>query len=173
MRTILDKEAHFNELEEIITFRFMSKTELYEMIAAGELLLYSDRERIITQGDTTQSFYAVVRGSVEVNVSESSGKDVYICTIGNGEVFGEAGIFMEVKRTANVVSLGDSIIFSLPRNKMIAFIRKHPVAGNKILMIIIYSLLKKLKEANQELAFERQSDVDQGDIDAIIKDFAK
>jgi len=173
MENIQDKHMYLDAISRIITFRFMSKPELHEMISLGELILYGDREPIITQGESTQSFFAVVSGSVEVNVREKGGKDVYICTIGDAEVFGEAGIFMEVKRTANVVSLGDSIIFKLSRQRMVGFIKEHPVAGNKILMIIIYSLLKKLKDANQELAFERQSDADQGDIDAIVRDFSK
>jgi len=173
MNTIQDKQIYLDDIGKIITFRCLSKREILEIMSLGELELYEDREAIIDQGESTQSFFAVVRGNVEVNVQESSGKDVYICTIGSSEVFGEAGIFMEVKRTANVVSLGDTIIFRLPRQRMINFIKEHPVAGNKILMIIIYSLLKKLKEANQELAFERQSDADQGDIDAIVKEFQK
>ena len=37
-----------------------------------------------------------------------------------------------------------------------------------MLMIIIYSLLKKLRDANQELAFERKSDIDQNDIDSLV-----
>jgi hypothetical protein len=34
--------------------------------------------------------------------------------------------------------------------------------------MIIYGLLRKLREANQELAFERRFDSDQSDIDALI-----
>lgn len=173
MKTIQDKQMYLEDIGNIITFRFLNRPELQEIISLGELQLYEDREAIITQGEYTQSFFAVVRGSVEVNVREASGKDVYICTIGASEVFGEAGIFMKVKRTANVVSLNDAIVFQLSRERLISFIKEHPVAGNKMLMIIIYSLLKKLKEANQELAFERQSDADQSDIDAIVRDFTK
>ena len=54
---------------------------------------------------------------------------------------------------------------------MLKFINKHQGAGNKILMLIIYSLLRKLRDANQEIAFERKSDVTQEDIDSIIEDF--
>jgi len=54
---------------------------------------------------------------------------------------------------------------------MFKFIKDYPRSGNKILMLIIYSLLKKLKEVNQELAYERKSDADQDDIDSIIQNF--
>ena len=51
------------------------------------------------------------------------------------------------KRTANVSTVSESIL---------------------LLMIIIYSLLRKLLDANQELAFERKEDLDQDDIDSFI-----
>ena len=37
-------------------------------------------------------------------------------------------------------------------------------------MNIIYGMLRKLREANQELAFERRDDFKQDDIDSLIKE---
>ena len=51
--------------------------------------------------------------------------------------------------------------------------KKRPDAGVKMLMIIIFGLLKKLNEANQELAFERKTTLDQGDIDSLIDGMMK
>jgi hypothetical protein len=51
---------------------------------------------------------------------------------------------------------------------MVKFIRTSPAAGNKILMVIIHGLLRKLKMVNHELAFERKSDMDQDDIDQLV-----
>ena len=80
-------------------------------------------------------------------------------------------MFLEVKRTANVLSCTDSTLLKITRDSMINFIKEHPRSGNKILMLVIYSHLKKLKEVNQELAYERKSDADQDDIDSIIANF--
>ncbi|MCK5198011.1 MAG: cyclic nucleotide-binding domain-containing protein, partial [Spirochaetales bacterium] len=113
-------------------------------------------------------FYAVVEGSVRVSALESEGKDVYICTIGDGEIFGEAGIFMNVKRTASVTSCTETIVFRIERTQMLKFLKENPVAGNKFFMVMIYGLLKKLKEVNRELAYERKTDIDQDDIDALV-----
>jgi hypothetical protein len=38
-------------------------------------------------------------------------------------------------------------------------------------MVVIYSLLNKLRDANQELAFERRVDVGQADVDSIVSEF--
>ena len=170
MIEITDKESYKNQIKEILTFKFMTDTELHSLIENCSILEYDEEEPIIKQGETDQSFYAVVEGLVRVSALESEGKDVYICTIGDGEIFGEAGIFMKVKRTASVTSSAKTIVFRIKRTQMLKFIKENPSAGNKFFMVMIYGLLKKLKETNSELAYERKADVNQDDIDALVND---
>lgn len=160
-----------NKIEKILTFRFLTKDELHVLMNVSEIEKYCGDEKIISQGERKQAIYAIIEGSVKVTVQEREEKEAYICTIGSGEVFGEAGIFTEVKRTANVICLTDTVLLKISRASLISFIKQNPKTGNKILMLIIYSLIKKLREVNQELAYERKSDADQDDIDSIIRNF--
>lgn len=171
MNIVENSPALEEKIEKILTFRFLTKEELHELINVSVIEKFSIEEKVISQGDNQQAIYAIIDGSVKVTVQERDEKEAYICTIGNGEVFGEAGIFTEVKRTANVICLEDCTCLKITRASLISFIKKHPRTGNKILMLIIYSLLKKLREVNQELAYERKSDADQDDIDSIIRNF--
>ena len=161
----------FKDLDKILLFKFLSKEEKKELFNLSDIVGYQSGELIIAEGDIQPCIFAVIKGTVNVMVKEKSGKEVFICSIGEGDVFGEAGIFLKVKRTAKVISTQDTIILRVNRDKMLGFIKKHKDAGMKILMLIIYSLLRKLREANQEIAFERKSDIKQEDIDAIINDF--
>lgn len=170
MIEITDKDSYKDQIKKIITFKFMTDTELEHLLESCSLLDFDEEEPIIKQGDTDQSFYAVVEGSVRVSALEAEGRDVYICTIGGGEIFGEAGIFMKVKRTASVTSISRTIVIKIQRTNMLKFIKENPAAGNKFFMVMIYGLLKKLKETNRELAYERKSDIDQDDIDAMVND---
>lgn len=156
-------------IKNILPFRFLSEVEMEELIEICSLYNYHEGEEIIHQGDFDQSLFAIAKGSVKVTVSKDEG-EVYICTMGDAEVFGEAGMFMRVERSANVTCVEDSIIFKIERKAMLAFIKKHPHAGNKVFMIMIYSLLRKLKEANRELAYERRTDISQSDIDNLVQD---
>lgn len=168
MIKVTDKSGYREQIRGVLTFKFMTDTELDNLIENCSIMEFDEEEPIIKQGDTDQSFYAVVEGSVRVSALESEGKDVYICTIGDGEIFGEAGIFMKVKRTASVTSCTKTIVFRIERTQMLKFLKENPVAGNKFFMVMIYGLLKKLKEVNRELAYERKTDVDQDDIDALV-----
>ena len=164
-------DQYRNNIRDILLFKFLSEREVEDLLRMCEVQVFEEGERIVKQGEVEQAFYAVINGSVEVAVDEGRRKNVYICTIGSGEVFGEAGMFMKVKRTAHVNSLAQTALLHITRSDFIQFIKKYPTTGNKILMVTVYSLLKKLREANQELAYERQFDIEQDDVDSIVDEF--
>lgn len=166
-----NSEKYRQRIRNVILFKFLNDREIDDLLSMCDIQVYEEGEGIINQGEFEQAFYAVISGSVEVDVNEGRKKKVYICTIGEGEVFGEAGMFMKVKRTANVNSLSEAVLLYITREEFVQFIKKNPATGNKILMVIIYSLLKKLGTANQELAYERQFDIQQDDVDAMVDEF--
>jgi len=169
MQKIKNKE-YFKELKQLIIFKYIKESDFKKIISLGEVVSFQPGEKIISKGEISPHLYAVLQGTVHVTVPEKNSKDIFICSIGKGDVFGEAGIFLKVKRTADVVSSDEVIVFMVHRKHMIGFIKSYPEAGIKILMLIIYSLLKKLKEANLEIAFERKADIKQSDIDSMVEE---
>lgn len=151
-------------------FRFMDSGPSDFLLERSEILSFDEGEIIIRQGEVNQSFYSIIQGNITVTVNNENGKDSYICSIGSGEVFGEAGMFLKVPRTANVVCSSLTQVVMIPRKSILKLIHEFPENGNKFLMMIIFSLLRKLKGSNQELAFERKDDVQQDDIDVLVQD---
>lgn len=171
MPVTVDVESHLPLIQEIQLFRYLTHDELEKFVGLSELVAYDKGEKIIHLGDVSPYFYGIVKGGVHVSLRELNGQDVFICSVRQGEVFGESAIFMAEKRTADVTSSDPTVLLRIHRRDMMAFIKDNPSAGNRILMLIIYSLLKKLRDANQELAFEKQSVIDLNDIDALVKEF--
>jgi CRP/FNR family transcriptional regulator, cyclic AMP receptor protein len=171
MQSNKGKNINLENLDKVIFFKFLSEEEKKVLLDLSEVISYTSGDIIIAEGEIQPYIFTVMQGTVHVVVNEKNGKEVFICSIGAGDVFGEAGIFLKVKRTAKVISAENTTILRIKRDKMMTFIKTHKDSGIKILMLIIYSLLRKLREANQEIAFERKSDVTQEDIDTIIKDF--
>jgi CRP-like cAMP-binding protein len=161
------------KISRIIIFKYMKEEELDKILAISRFFSFGKGEKIIAKGEQSPDLYAVLAGTVNVVVPEGKAGPIFISSIGEGDVFGEAGIFLSVKRTADVVSADESTVLRINRQDMINFIKSRPDAGIKILMLIIYSLLKKLKEANLELAFERKADISQNDIDAMVEEVMK
>lgn len=158
----------YRELHKTPLFRYFDQQDLLDILLQSTVRRYAEKTPVIVEGEVGPDFYIVISGSVDVTVKEQD-REVFICTIGQGEFFGEAGIFAKVKRTANIVASENSTVLKVERTVFLDFIRKRPTSGIKMLMIIIYSLLKKLRGVNQELAFERKFDIEQDDIDEIIR----
>lgn len=157
-------EGFFNQLNEV---------QVSDFVQLADIIEYSPEEEVIKEGDKSNFLYIILDGSVNVIVKqkvEDGIKDVYISTMGRGEVFGEAAFFLEMKRTANIIANSTIKLIRIERNSLMKFIKGNPAVGNRILMFIIYSLLLKIKEVNHELAYQRQSILEQNTIDDLMND---
>ena len=169
------RDIHLNEdlnkqIKKIMPFRFMDPAPSDFLVERSEILQFEEGETVIRQGEVNQSFYSIIEGNISVTVANEDGSESFISTIGAGEVFGEAGIFLKVPRTANIVCSSATRVVMISRKSILKLIREFPENGNKFLMMIIFSLLRKLKGSNQELAYERKDDAQQDDIDALVQD---
>jgi CRP-like cAMP-binding protein len=167
MKTLSDTSSLMAPVRGIVTFRFLSDPELLDLISHSEALELEEGEVIVEEGELSPYFYGIAEGTVSVSVGGGDGK-VYVNSLGAGDVFGEAGIFMSVPRTATVTAQARTIILRVHRTELAGFLKRHAEAGNKILLVIIFGLLRKLKLADQELAYERKSDMAQEDVDAMV-----
>jgi len=150
----------------------LRETELLTFFSFCELHRFEPDETIIAEGDVNHDFYIVVRNSVIVEIhSDTTGKLTYVDTLSEGEIIGEAALFVKAPRTANVRSADDSDLLVLSRPKFFELLGEYPKIGIKLLFMIIYSLLGRLRSANEELAFERRLDNSQDDIDDLVAQF--
>ena len=172
----IDKNKIFPKIKSTKIFSFLSDDELDYILTISDIYEYNPKEKIINEGDISSYLYIIISGSVSIEIktqNKENSKGVYICSIGEGDIIGEAAIFTNFKRTANVIADDELKMFIIERENFFNFIKTYPGSGIKILMVIIHSLLNKLKEVNHELAFEREAHLDQTDIDEIINDFLK
>lgn len=172
----IDKNNIIPKIKSTKIFNFLSDDELDYLLAISNIYEYHHKEIVINEGDISSYLYIIISGSVSIEIktqNKDNSKGIYICSIGEGDIIGEAAIFTNFKRTANVIADDELKMFIIEREKFFDFIKTYPGSGIKILMVIIHSLLNKLKEVNHELAFEREAHLDQEDIDEIINDFLK
>jgi CRP/FNR family transcriptional regulator, cyclic AMP receptor protein len=169
MRILNDDEITKSAVKNIITFRFLEDGEVDSLLAVSNVIEYGGDEKIVTEGELSPYFYGIISGTVNVMVRENEGNEVFISALGEGDVFGEAGIFIKMKRTASIAATETVRVLRIHRKDMVHLIKGSPEVGNKILLTIIFGLLRKLRMVNQELAFERKSDMNQDDIDSMME----
>lgn len=165
-KTFVAKES-LSLIQKSFLFKHFTEKDLEEVSDKTDILTFDDQEIIVEEGSRSPYLYSVLDGSAVVTVSKEDG-EAYICTLGEGEVFGEAGLFTKVKRTANVRSAGQSMVLRIHRESFFTYVNAHPRKGNLVFSLIIYSLLRKLRETNQELAYERKLDMGQSDVDDLV-----
>ncbi|MCJ7662880.1 MAG: cyclic nucleotide-binding domain-containing protein [Desulfobacterales bacterium] len=150
MAVTLDHKNYVNLIKKNVLFRYMSEEAFFAFLDESELMEFEDGEIIISQNDVSQFLYCLIKGSVAISVHEK-GDDFFIYNLEEGEIFGEAAIFLTELRIANVKSSGASLIIRIHRKNLINFIGEYSQAGNRIFIMLIYSLLKKLRASTREI----------------------
>ena len=150
MAVTVNHHDYVDLIKRNVLFRYMSEEGLFAFLNRSELMKYEDGEVIISQDDVSQFLYCLIKGTVAVSAYEK-GNDFYIYDLEEGEIFGESAIFLTELRIANVKSSGSSLIMRIHRNNLIKFISEYSQAGNRIFILIIYSLLKKLRASTREI----------------------
>lgn len=156
-------------LSKTLIGRYLSERELDDFASISTLVEYEPNQVLIDQDVIESSLHIIVMGTVVVEVVKEDGCS-YVCSLGEGEVIGEAGLFLNMPRTAQVRTPDGAQALKVERSDFFSFLKTHPSHGIKLLLVVIYGLLQKLKDTNRELAFERREDGGQGDIDALIGD---
>ncbi len=168
----MEKSLLLKELGKVDFFSCLSAEEQEEILDICKILHFEEEEQVIGEGESSPFVYAVVSGMVSIMLRQESGKEIFISSVGEGDVFGETGIFFKKRRTASAIS-NNATLIQLDRERLLEFIKSCPSAGNKILMMIIYSLLNKLRDANKELSLERKANVNEVEVEEMLDFFLK
>jgi CRP-like cAMP-binding protein len=151
MATNAEYKDYTAQIKKNLLFRYMTEEALFAFLNGSELMEYEDGEIIISQGDVSQFLYCLIKGTVSLSAYEKKGNDIFIYNLDEGEIFGESALFLTELRIANVKSAGPSLILRIHRENLIKFISEYSQSGNKIFIVIIFSLLKKLRQSTREI----------------------
>lgn len=82
----------------------LSDSQRERLAKLATLRVYPAAAVIVRQGDTSMSFYVVVRGRVRVEQEAGGGARLPIRELGPGGSFGEMGLIDDMPRSATVVA---------------------------------------------------------------------
>ncbi len=120
-------------LSKIELFANLDNDELEELGSKVITRQYPRNTIILNEGDTSDSLYLILSGSVKIFLGNEDGKEVILNTQGPGEYFGEMALLDPAPRSASVITTEKSKLSIISKQDLEAFLRQHPGTMLKIL----------------------------------------
>lgn len=108
---------------------------------------FADGEMIIKQGTLGDCLYVIQQGKVAV-IKEDGQQDVKLTELGQGEFFGEMGLFEKDVRSCSVKALGGAIVMTIDRENFMQTIQKDPSLAFRLLEMMSH----RIRQTNQKLS---------------------
>jgi CRP/FNR family transcriptional regulator, cyclic AMP receptor protein len=117
-------------------FAGLDEGALRKLAPGGSVRGYARNVVVLSEGDATDSLYVVLSGRVKAFVSDPSGKEVILNTIGAGDFFGEL-VLDGGARSASVMTLEPSRFFIIPQRDVEALLEGNPEFARDLMRKLI------------------------------------
>jgi len=108
---------------------------------------------LFRESDKGNYVFFIKEGELDVlKKSETSGKDVTLATLREGQSIGEMSIIDDFPRSATIQAKKRSKLYILSKSAFDMILNKHPKIGIKLLKGISHLLSKNLRETSRRLA---------------------
>lgn len=128
-------------------FQGLPDITLDEIARVALMRRFPRGHQVVLAGDRTDYVYLVLTGSFKVVVSDENGREVILSILGQGELFGEMGIFGEHPRSASVVSVMPSDLILVPKSDV-----RHLMHDNfEVAWRMMCNLADRLRDADRKI----------------------
>lgn len=124
--------------------------EMEALRFGGEWILAED-ETLVSDGHEQRYLYMVVTGEVAITKINDQGKSQQIATLGTGAAFGEMAFLSGGVASANVQSIGETILWRFDHERLLGFIGEHGVAGGQLCLNVASILSGRLVDGNKKV----------------------
>lgn len=91
---------------------------------------------IFAKGDSGNSLFFIVSGTVKIGVSSSDGRGAVFNFINAGEIFGEIALLDGLARTADALANTDCELLVIDRRDFMPFLQRQPVLATKLIELL-------------------------------------
>lgn len=128
-------------------FHGLADDTLAEIARSAMMRRVPRGQSVMHAGDRSDYVYFVLTGSLKVVVSDEDGREVILSILGQGELFGEMGMFGEQPRSASVVAVMPSDLVMIPKQDF-----RTIMADNfEIAWRIMCNLADRLRNADRKI----------------------
>lgn len=137
-------------LEKLRSHFACSEQIALEFLEAGQILRYRDGQSILSEGERARSAYLMISGRAHALLYSVEGQIVLLCEYVSGDLFGALGELDPAPEEAEVVAVGDVVVFMLSSATLVSFAETYGSIG----IALSRMLLRQLRRATSRI-YER------------------
>jgi CRP/FNR family transcriptional regulator, cyclic AMP receptor protein len=141
----------FELIDHIALFEDLGRAEAAKLCAAMECFGVARGEVIMKEGDQGEYLVIILTGEVAVIKHDAAGNAIKIADVGPGASLGEMSLINGQPRFATCIAQEPTDIAVLTRDSIYDILVLQPSLGNKILLILLQSVSKRLRETSERL----------------------
>ncbi len=134
-------------------FAGLDENDIAELARQTVIRDFPKNTVIVNQGDTTDTFYVILEGKVDVFLHNDKGKEIIINTLGEYESFGELAPLGGIPRQASIITTEDSTFGIISRPVFMDCLLSKPTVSMQIIDLLIHRI-QDLTEEVSSLALE-------------------
>jgi len=136
----------------VSVFDQLDEHALRELAPGGSVRMFGKNVVVVSEGDASDSLYVVLSGRVKAFVSDESGREAVVNTIGAGDYFGEL-VLDGGTRSASVMTLEPCRLYVIPHVEVERLLERHPGFARDLLRKLI-GKVRSLTGRVADLAFK-------------------
>jgi CRP/FNR family cyclic AMP-dependent transcriptional regulator len=102
---------------------------------------------VVRAGESCDYVYIILTGNLKVSVSDENGREAILSVLGQGEVFGEMGMFDDQARSASVVAVTVTDLVMIARHSFRVLMQDHFEVSWRVMC----SLARRLRQADRKI----------------------
>jgi branched-chain amino acid transport system substrate-binding protein len=137
-------------LKTVTFFKEFQEKGIDSLLELGEIKKYSMYDYITREDANASNVYVILKGKVSITKDRKYDKRKHqLATLTNGDCIGEMATLLEGKRTANIIAIIDTYLYSITADNIA---KLEQTAQTTIYKKMAISLAHRLKKASEIIA---------------------
>jgi len=141
----------YNIIKNIKIFEFLSNEDINKLSGIIEEVILPTNTFIFKEGDIGHEMYCIKKGIVEISKTVVANKRKPIAKLHTGQFFGEMALFDEQPRSANILTLEETLLFKITKKSFSSFLNLYPKIGVKIYKSLVTELCERVRNTDDKI----------------------
>lgn len=143
------------ELELISKIPLFEEMEEIEILETARIMVREEfraGDAVFDEGDVGDKMYIIMKGALDI--IKGGSKNVpgqILVTLKAGDFFGEMSLIDDALRSASVMAVKDSVLFSMHKKDLTLLLDNAPTIAAKIYKFFVITLNQRLRETNDKI----------------------